>query len=178
MIWPYTRPEMNSFLVDFNSFHENHKIHPETPSNWEPQMSWNQSPRHCINQVPMLVLRQTLLTEGEQHIKKLHPDQDINITKKLITNPKTTATKSRPWIPPAEALTKTTYRLHFKSRRPATPAPEDRTINSRTSIKNSKLHKFTYTIYTMGRPILIQLRQLHISSSSTRRKEHRPAFTP
>ena len=74
-----------------------------------------------------------------QHIKKLHTDQDINITKKFITNPKTTATKPRPWIPPAEALTKTTYRLHFKSRRPATPAPEDRRFQPLTIEQALKL---------------------------------------
>ena len=97
-----------------------------------------------------------------QHIKKLHPDQDINITKKLITNPKTTATKPGPWIPPAEALTKTIYRLHFKSRRLATPTPEDRRFQSLTPDQALKIVSSTNT------PTLSTLwEDLHVSNSDS-----------
>ena len=100
-----------------------------------------------------------------QHIRKLHPDQDTNITKKLITNPKTTAIKPGPWIPPAEALTKNTYRLKDYISNPEDQQHQHQkisTIDSRMSIKKSKLHKYTYTNNTMSRLTFIQLRQLHI----------------
>ena len=97
-----------------------------------------------------------------QHIKKLHPAKDINITKKLITNTKTAATKPRPWIPQAEALTKTTYRLHLKSIRPATPAPEDKKIQPLTPEHELKIVSSTNT------PTLSTLwENLHLSSSDS-----------
>ena len=57
--------------------------------------------------------------ETIKHMKKQHPGQDIRVDTKLIR--KLDNFKPDPWTPPAEALTKTQYRLLIRSSRNRQP---------------------------------------------------------